>query len=198
MDANRRFIKQLMAGETIDQVFLVCDKDMRTTKTGGLYLQCTLADRTGVIPARMWQISESIYNAIPVEGFLQVKGRTEEYRGSLQLIIDACRPKSTEKIDLNDFLPVTNQDVEKMWSELLDFTRGIKDKYLKLLIKKFVEDHDLVAAFKRSPAAMQLHHAFIGGLLEHTLMMALLPKSCFRFTRSSTPTWPSRASSCMT
>ena len=82
MDARRRYVNQLMAGETIDQVFLVRDKDLRTTKAGGLYLQCTLCDKGGTIAARMWQISESIYNAVPVDGFLHVKGRTEEYRGN--------------------------------------------------------------------------------------------------------------------
>jgi 3'-5' exoribonuclease len=180
MDSKRRYVNQLMAGETLDQVFLVRDKDLRTTKAGGLYLQCTLADKGGTLAARMWQISESIYTAVPVDGFLQVKGRTEEYRGTLQLIIDACRPWPAEKVDLADFLPVTKQDVEAMWGELTEILRGIKDNSIRLLIKKFIEDADFVAAFKRSPAALQLHHAFIGGLLEHTLATmraakALLP-----------------------
>ncbi len=169
MDAKRRYVNQLMAGETIDQVFLVRDKDLRTTKAGGLYLQCTLCDKGGTLAARMWQISESIYNSVPVDGFLHVKGRTEEYRGTLQLVIDACRPWPAEKVDLADFLPVTKQDVEAMWGELVEILREIKDKYVHLLIKKFLEDLDFVAAFKRSPAALQLHHAFLGGLLEHTL-----------------------------
>ncbi|MFA6134286.1 MAG: HD domain-containing protein [Phycisphaerae bacterium] len=177
MNSNRRFINQMMAGETVDQVFLVRDKDLRTTKTGGLYLQCTLCDKTGLVPGRMWQVSESIFNAIPVEGFLQVKGRTEDYRGTLQLVIDACRPWPAEKIDLNDFLACTDQDVEKMWSDLLEITRDIKDPCIRLLIKKFVEDRDLVAAYKRSPAAMTLHHPYIGGLLEHTLSMAKAAKA---------------------
>jgi len=176
MKAQRRYVNQLMAGETIDQVFLVRDKDLRTTKGGGLYLQCTLCDKGGTLAGRMWQISESIYNAVPVDGFLHVKGRTEEYRGVLQLIIDACRPWPAEKVDLTDFLAVTKEDVEAMWGELLEIMRGIKDKYVHLLIKKFVEDRELVDAFKRAPAAMQLHHPFIGGLLEHTLAVARAAK----------------------
>jgi len=81
-----------MPGETLDQVFIVRDKDLRTTKSGDLYITCTLADKTGQINARMWQASEAVYNGIRVDGFLQVKGRTEDYRGLLQLVIDACRP----------------------------------------------------------------------------------------------------------
>lgn len=180
MDSKRQFVNQLMPGQTVDQVFLVRDKDMRTAKSGGLYLTCTLCDRSGSIPARMWQISESIYNAIKVEGFLQVKGHVEDYKGNLQLVIDACRPFASEKVDLGDFLAVTKYDIEQMWAEVLDILRDIKDAKLRLLVKKIAEDRELVASFKRAPAAMQLHHAFIGGLLEHTLSMmraakALLP-----------------------
>ncbi len=172
MDTQRRFINQLMPGETLDQVFLVREKDLRTTKAGDLFVVCTLVDRTGQLPARMWRASESIFNSIPVDGFLHVKGRTEEYKGNLQFTIDALRPCSADKVDLADFLAVTAFDVEQMWSELLDILRAIKDKPLRLLIKKFVEDRELVAAFKKSPAAMQMHHPFIGGLLEHTLNVA--------------------------
>jgi len=180
MNTQRVNIEQLAPGMTVDQVFLVRDKDLRTTKNGDLYVMCTLCDRTGTLPARMWRASESIYNSIPADGFLHVKGRCEDYRGSLQFIIDGCRPYSQEKVDLADFLATTGHDVEAMWAELLELLRAIKDKHLRLLIKKFVEDTEFVAAFKKSPAAMQMHHPFIGGLLEHTLgvvrsVTALLP-----------------------
>lgn len=174
---ERRYINQLMPGEAIDQVFLVREKDMRTAKNGGLYLTCTLCDKTGTLPGRMWQVNETIYNGISVEGFLQVKGRVEDYKGTLQCIVDACRPYPSEKVDLSDYLAVTRHDIEQMWAELLEILRDVTDPRLRLLIKKFVEDRDLVAAFKRSPAAMQLHHAYIGGLLEHTLGVARAAKA---------------------
>jgi len=166
---NRRFVTELKAGETLDQVFLVSQKELRTTRTGDLYITCTLCDKTGQLPARMWQATENFFNSIPTDGFLHVKGRTEDYRGTLQLIIEACRPYPKDKVDLSDFLPVTQRDVEEMWAEVTEILRGVKNRHLRLLIKKFVEDADFVAAFKRAPAAMQMHHPFIGGLLEHTL-----------------------------
>lgn len=172
MNEHRRFINQLVAGEMLDQIFLVRDKDLRTAKNGSLYLQCTLCDRTGSLPGRMWQTSESIFNSIPVDGFVQAKGRSEDYRGSLQFVIDALRPWPAEKVDLADFLPITQLDIEEMWAELLEILRGIKDPMIRLLVKKFCEDRELVAGFKRAPAAMALHHPFIGGLLEHTLGIA--------------------------
>ena len=166
-----------MPGETLDQVFLVRDKDLRTTTSGSLYVTCTLCDKTGYIPARMWQASESIYNSLPVDGFLQVKGRTESYKGTLQLIMDACRPYSAEKVDMGEFLPATEHDAQEMWDELVQILRGIKDRKLRLLIKKFVEDEQFVEKFKRAPAAMQMHHPFLGGLLEHTLSVARAAKA---------------------
>jgi 3'-5' exoribonuclease len=172
MNNRRLFVNELHAGMTLDQVFLVRDKDLRTTKSGDLYVVCTLVDRTGRLPARLWQASETIYNSMSVDGFLHVKGRCEDYKGSLQFIIDACRPFPSDKVDLADFLPVTELDVEQMWSQLLEILRAVKDEHLRMLVKKFVEDREFVAAFKRSPAAVQMHHPFIGGLLEHTLNVA--------------------------
>jgi len=172
MNDPRKYVNQMVAGEMIEQVFLVRDKELRTARNGSLYMQCTLADRTGNIPGRMWQTSESIFNSIPLDGFAQIRGRTEDYRGALQFVIDALRPWQSEKVDLGDFLPVTPHDIEQMWADLLEIVRGIKDRFIRALIKKFIEDRELVANFKRSPAAMTLHHAYIGGLLEHTLGMA--------------------------
>jgi 3'-5' exoribonuclease len=132
----------------------------------------------------MWQASESIFQSIPKDGFLHVKGRTEDYRGTLQLVIEACRPVPQEKVALADFVPVTELDVEVMWTELLEILRAVKDEWLRGLIKKFVEDRELVAAFKRAPASMQLHQPFLGGLLEHTLAVA-------KAARAILPLYPS-------
>ncbi len=172
MKPERLYIDQLLANQALDQVFLVREKDLRTTKRGDYYICLTLVDKTGTIAARMWQANETIFQSIPVDGFLHVKARCEEYRGTLQINVEACRPISSDKVDLADFLPITGNDVEQMWSELLEILRTVKDKYVRLLIKKFVEEADLVAAFKRSPAAMQMHHPFVGGLLEHSLNLA--------------------------
>ena len=177
MEGQRHYINQMRPGEMIDQVFLVLEKDLRTTRAGDLYVTCTLVDRTGKVSARMWQATEAIFAGIPSGGFIHVKGRTEEYRGNLQMVIDALRPHPADKVDLSEFQAVTELDVEAMWGELLEILRAIKNKPLQRLIKKFVEDRELVAAFKKSPAAMNMHHPFIGGLLEHTLNVARAAKA---------------------
>ncbi len=177
MNDERKWISDLTPGETLDQVFLVRDKDLRTTRNGGLYIMCTLVDRTGTLNARLWQASEAIYNSIPVDGFLQVKGRSEDYKGAMQFIIDACRPMSADKVDLSEYIRTTPHDIEEMWAELLEIMRDIQDENLRLLIKKFVEDATLTTAYKRAPAAMQMHHPYVGGLVEHTLGIARAAKA---------------------
>ncbi len=171
METERIYIDKLANGMAIDQVFLVRDKDLRTTRNGGLYIQCTLCDKSGSVSGRLWQATDAIYASIPAGGFVHVKGRTEDYRGMLQFIIEALRPVPTENVDLADFLATSPYDIEEMWAEALDILRQVKNPHLRMLIKKFVEDRELVARVKRSPAAMTMHHPYIGGLVEHTLNM---------------------------
>lgn len=167
---SRRFVKDLGPGERIeDQIFLVASKDLRTTTNGSLYIHVVLADRTGQLLSRIWQATEAQFQQIPEGGFLRFKGRTESYKGALQFIIEGQRPVDDAEINLGDFLPATERDVEAMWQRVKEILRTIKNRDLLLLLKQFVEDEELVRRFKRAPAAMQLHHAFLGGLLEHTL-----------------------------
>ena len=181
MATERQYINQLRAGEAVQQVFLVLEKELRTTRKGDLYISCSLADRTGKVPARMWQATEAIFAGIPPDGFILVKGRTEEYQGSLQIVIDALRPHAKDKVDLSEFLAVSELDVEVMWAELLEILRAVKNKPLQRLLKKFFEDREMVAGFKRAPAAMNMHHPFLGGLLEHTLNVARAAKALLPF-----------------
>jgi 3'-5' exoribonuclease len=172
MNKTRRYCNQLMAGETIDQVFLVRAKDLRTAANGQMYITCALCDRTGSIQSRLWQASEGIFNSLPADGFVHVRGRTESYKGNLQLIIEALRPVKASAVEVEDFLAKTQFDVEKMWPELLEILGTIQDPWIKRLVAAFTDDPAIAESFKRAPAALQLHHPFIGGLLEHTLSLA--------------------------
>jgi 3'-5' exoribonuclease len=167
----RTFIKDFQPGMTIDnEIFHLVEKDLRSSTNGSLYMPLVLSDRTGSINARMWQTTEGLYKSLPQEGFVQVKGRTENYKGVIQFIVDAIRPvDAKEPINVEDFLPVTDKDIEQMYKRVLDILRSVKDKPLLFLIKQFVEDKELMLQFKKAPAAVNLHHAYLGGLLEHTL-----------------------------
>jgi len=178
----RLFINEMQPGLQIeDQVFRVASKDLRTTTQGSLYIHAVLADRTGQIPARLWQATQGLFDGIPEGGFIRVRGRTENYKGSLQFIIDAIRPVDSKEVNLEEFLPRTTQDVDTMWARMLEILRTIKNEHLLALIAQFVRDEQMVRAFKRAPAAVQNHHAYLGGLLEHTLSllevaMVVLPR----------------------
>ncbi|NLX20826.1 MAG: HD domain-containing protein [Phycisphaerae bacterium] len=175
---SRRYVNQLAAGDLIDnQVFLISSKDLRTTSNGSLYIHCVLCDRTGQILGRIWQATETMYADMPEGGFLRFKGRVENYKGNLQFIVDAIQPVDTATIDLGDFMPQTAEDIGQMFERVKTILRHIKNPHLLRLVKAFVTDEELMARFRKAPAAVQLHHAFIGGLLEHTrnvLELALL------------------------
>jgi len=166
----RRYVKELTAGERVEnQVFLIASKDLRSTSQGALYIHAILADRTGQIPGRMWQATEAIYETMPEGGFLRLTGRAELYKGSMQFIIEGVRPVDPTTLDLAEFLPRTERDIDEMWGKVKEILRTIQNPHLLQLIKQFVQDEPLAAAFRKSPAAVQMHHAFLGGLLEHTL-----------------------------
>lgn len=167
--SDRRTITELTSGEAVDAVFLVRDKDLRTTRSGDLYVVTTLADRSGTISARMWKATEAIYNGIPAGGFLHVHGRVEEYRGTLQMVIDGCKPVGPDSVDMADFVRTTDRDIDAMWAEVQALLQDVQNEPLRRLLKKFQEDTRLMTAFRKAPAAMQMHHPYVGGLLEHTL-----------------------------
>lgn len=175
---KRRYVNELQAGDFLeDQVFLITQKDLRTTSNGSLYIHCVVADRGGQMLGRMWQATESMYQQIPEGGFLRFKGRVENYKGSLQFIIDAMMPVNPDSVDLAEFIPATKEDVGEMFNRVKEILRQIKNRPLLALIKQFITDSDLMERFKKSPAAVQMHHAYMGGLLEHTrnvLELALL------------------------
>lgn len=174
----RRYINQLQPGETVDdQVFLIDSKDLRTTTNGSLYIHAVLRDRTGQMLARVWQATQPMFDGMPEGGFLRFKGRVENYKGALQFIIDAMRPCEPGSVSLEDFMPQTEEDVDVMFEQVKHVLRNIKHPAVLQLVKQFICDEDLMARFRKAPAATQMHHAFIGGLLEHTrnvLELALL------------------------
>ncbi len=167
----RMFIKDFQPGMTIEnEVFFLAEKDLRSSTNGSLYIHAVLSDRTSQVSSRLWQATEELYKLLPQDGFVRVRGRTENYKGSIQFIIEAIKPiDEGETINIDDFLPCTEKDVEQMFKRTLEILRMIKDKNLLYLIKQFVDDGDLMAKFKKAPAAVNMHHAYLGGLLEHTL-----------------------------
>ncbi len=174
------FINQIEAGQAIDDIFLVKEPILRSTTRGDLYIAMYLCDRTGQLNGRMWQATEAIYNALPKPGFVHIQGRSEIYQNNLQIIINNISIVDTSKVCLDDFLPRTEKDTEKLFKEVKDILSRIKNSQLKALVDEFLADDELMKKFKTAPAAIKLHHNYLGGLLEHThntlnVALAVLP-----------------------
>jgi 3'-5' exoribonuclease len=167
-----KFINHIAAGETIQDIFLLAEKNLVQKRDGGSFLTITLADRTGQIRGVVWDHLEKA--VAKVGDFVQVQAAANEYRGALQLVIKALSPVPMQEVNAADFLPVTSRDVEQMFARLRTLTDTITAPFLKALMNAFWGDGEFVRMFKRAPAAKKMHHAYLGGLLEHSLSMALL------------------------
>jgi 3'-5' exoribonuclease len=168
---TRRFVDQLADGENVDEVFLVVDKQLRANRNGNLYIQLDLGDRTGNINARMWNAGEPLFKSFEAGDFLQVKGKVQLFQGSLQLIANTLDKYDSNKVELTDFLPHTKHDVSKLLDRLKTAVRKVGDPHLRALAEAYFIDDPFMRGFARCPAGVKVHHAYVGGLLEHVVTM---------------------------
>jgi 3'-5' exoribonuclease len=174
---SKRFVSELVAGDAIDEVFLLAERNLAHKKDGNPFLTVTLADRTGQVKGVVWDQVERIVAAVSEGDFVHVRARAGEYRGGLQLVVKDMARVPAEQVDAGDFLATTTRDVPKMFARLKEMTDRMKTPHLKELFEAFWADEAFVAAYVRAPAAKLMHHAYIGGLLEHTLSMAVLSET---------------------
>ncbi len=168
--AQRQFIETLIReGQRFDQPFLLVEKELKTTAAGKLFIRGVVQDRTGQCRFVAWEASEAFYCALPKEGFIRAKGRIELYQGRPQMIIEACLPADEREVTLSDFLPASQYDVGEMDRELREILGTMQPGPVRELTEAFLGDAELWANFTRAPAAKTNHHAYLGGLLEHTL-----------------------------
>lgn len=167
----RRFVRELTNGESIDEVFLVSEKQIRPTRNGTTYLHLDLRDRTGVIAARLWNVNEQQTRAFEKGDFLAIRGRVQQFQGALQLIISSFERIEPQAVDPADFLPHTEQDVDQLLIKLRGYLRGMNNPQLRRLAECFLIDQDFMALFARVPAGVRNHHAYLGGLLEHVVSL---------------------------
>ena len=168
---TRRFVDQLADGENVDEVYLVVDKQLRANRNGNLYIQLDLGDRSGTINARMWNAGEPLFKSFEPGDFLQVKGKVQLFQGSLQLIANTLDKYDSNRVELTDFLPHTKQDVSKLLDRLKSTVRKVGDPHLRALAEAYFIDDEFLRGFARCPAGVKVHHAYVGGLLEHVVTM---------------------------
>jgi len=170
------YVTDLLNEQIITSFFLVHEKEVRSTREGRAYLRLELGDRSGTVEARMWEQFEGVADAINRDDFVKVQARVEVYRNRPQLAIVQVRLAKPEEIDIADYLPHTPGDVEKMWAELLGFAESIGNPWLKRLVLQLLTDPGVARCYKRAPAAKVMHHAYLGGLLEHVVSLCGMAK----------------------
>lgn len=157
--------------QVITAFFSAASKQLRTKKGGEHYLALILADRTGQIECRMWDNALEASATFEQGSIVKVKGQVCRYQERLQVNVELIRGALEGEYDLGDFLPKTARDIEAMWAELAGYVDSFTDPHLKALLRAFLDDPEIAAGLRHAPAARAMHHAWIGGLLEHVLSL---------------------------
>src|SRR5258708_33810476 len=168
---KQSFVSALLADQTITSYFLVCEKEIRATREGKAYLRLELGDRPGPIEARMWDGFERDAASFQRDDFVKVQARVESYRNKLQIAIDKIRRAEENEVDAADFFAHTAEDVEQLYAKLLAFVASVGNPWLKRLLESVVQDREIFPRLKRAPPAKLMHHAYLGGLLEHVISL---------------------------
>ena len=171
---KNRFIADIQAGDVVDDIFVLSEKILSQKRDGSNFLNITLSDKTGMIKGVVWDDVAGITAGTASGDFVHVNGHVGEYRGSLQVVVKKMVSIPADRINPTDFLPQTSRDIEGMFDRLSRITDSITNDNLKRLVDAFWKDKEFVRKFKTAPAAKKMHHAYIGGLLEHTLSMVSL------------------------
>jgi 3'-5' exoribonuclease len=151
--------------------FVVVSKQIKPKKTGEPYLALTLGDRSGQLEAKMWDNVEEVLNAFEQDDFLKIKGLVNKYKNRFQLTIHKVRKLGETEIEFSDYLPKTTKNIDDLWQTLADYVASFQNPHLKSLVQAFMSDREIAAAYRNAPAAKTLHHAYIGGLLDHVVSL---------------------------
>jgi 3'-5' exoribonuclease len=166
------YVSDLQDGQAVISLFLVAVKEIRTSqRSGKSWLELALRDRTGSIPAKMWDNFEALAKTFEADDVVQIRGRVKLYNGQKEMTLEQIVPAAVRDYDLADFLAHTKHDVEKLFGDLSAAVAAVKNPWIKRLLESVVTDPAIVPKLKRAPAAMSMHHAFVGGLLEHTVSL---------------------------
>jgi 3'-5' exoribonuclease len=163
------FVSDLRPGDRVTGFFLVRQKQLEPfrDRTKGEFLSLVLADRTGQVIARVWEGAPALAETFAQDDYVKVAGDVEEYLGRIQLIVQKLRPAQPDEIDLADYLPSTQRDIAAMLATVQAAVDSLRDPNLSALVRHFYADPQFIALLQQAPAARRLHHAYLGGWLEH-------------------------------
>ena len=157
--------------KVVTSSFVVVAKQIKPKKTGEPYLALTLGDRSGQLEAKMWDNVDDVLEAFEQDDFLKIKGLINKYKNRFQLTIHKLRKLGESEIEFDDYLPKTTKNIDDLWQTLAAFVLSFQNPQLRSLLQAFMADPEIAAAYRNAPAAKTLHHAYIGGLLDHVVSL---------------------------
>lgn len=167
--SEHRYINRLGEGEQIHEVYLVSEKQLRSNRNGNLYLQVRLSDKTGSLVGMLWNANEKMFESFETGDYVRATGATQFYQGGLQVILNKLEPVDAGEVDVADYVTLGDTQIASLQARLSEMLRGIRNYPLRNLAECFLIDESFMAKFSASPAGVKNHHAYNGGLLEHTL-----------------------------
>ncbi len=177
------YISDLQPNQISTGTYLVSYKDVRQKKSGEIYLSLTLADRTGELDAKMWDNAAEVADTFDRDSFIRVKGLLQIFQNRQQMTVHKIQLVPDGEVDATDYLPASKRDRDEMFRELQGWIAQMTNPHLRGLLEAIFADEVIAAAFRIAPAAKAVHHAWIGGLIEHVLSLCQLA----RFTASHYP-----------
>ncbi len=168
------YLGEIEPNKPATATFLVHSKEVRQKKTGEPYLSLVLGDRTGEIDAKMWDNVAEVMETFDRHDYVHVKGLIQIYNNRPQFTIHRMHRVDAATVDPADFFPTSQRDPEEMFVELRGLLSQMQNADLRTLLNLFLDDEQIAARFKKAPAAKYIHHAYLGGLLEHVLSLVKL------------------------
>ncbi len=168
----RVFVKELKDGDSVNEIYLLADKQLRANRNANLYLLATLRDRTGVVSGLMWNVVEETVQHISTGDYVRVRGKVQLYQGGLQMIMTHIDQVPETSCDPEEFQVQSQANAAPLLARLKELLTSLRCQELLTLAQCFLEDDDLVTGLCAAPAGVKAHHAYMGGLIEHVVGMS--------------------------
>ena len=170
------YVRDLQPNQVMTTTFLVHTKDIRQKKSGEPYLSLLLGDRTGDIDAKMWDNVAEVMDTFERDDFVKVKGLLQIFQNRPQLTIHKMMRLDDSAVEPGDYFPCSERSGDEMFAELREIIAGIRNPHLHALLDAFMDDEPMARMYRTAPAAKTVHHAFLGGLIEHVLSVCRLAR----------------------
>lgn len=168
---KQQFARELKPNAAVDDVFYLVRRDIKERRDGAAFLTFLFQDRTGQVPGIMWDRVEDALACVEGPGFYRIVGKLGDYQGKPQLTVTAIYPADPAKVSRDDFVAASRYDRSEMLTRIKSYAGQVKNPHLHALLDSFFTDADFVEQFSLAPGGVAVHHASLGGLLEHTLFM---------------------------